>query len=374
MKRCIGILIIGGILVSLITPGFAAPRIKDIAYVEGVRENQLLGYGLVVGLNRTGDRQTSFPTLQTVGNMLRRLGIYISPNEVESKLKTRNIAAVMVTAKLPPLARPGTKIDVVVSSIGDATSLEGGVLLQAPLQAADGKVYAVAQGSLSTGLGVTGNTRGGASLTVARVPEGAYVEREVPATIVTENAISIILKEPDFTTASRVIENINEQLGGLRATASDAGYVRVKIPEEYQDNIVGFVSLIENVPIIPDARAKVVINERTGTIVAGKDVKIATVGVSHGNINVQVTNQRQYSETSAGSSEDTLTKVIEQSVNESSSANGTGMKNMEVIEESVSVNDLVQSLNALGVAPKDLIAILQAIKEAGALHAELEVL
>ncbi len=377
-ERLRNVLATGMILLLLvgtyIPSSMAAPRVKDIAYVEGVRENQLLGYGLVVGLNRTGDRQTSFPTLQTVGNMLRRMGIYISPNEVESKLKTRNIAAVMVTAKLPALVRPGAKIDVLVSSIGDATSLEGGVLLQAPLQGADGKVYAVAQGPLSTGLGVGGNIRGGTSLTVARIPEGAFVEREVSSTIIKENAISIILKHPDFTTAARVIENINAQFDQDVATSSDAGYVNVRIPPKYEGNIVGFISLVENVSVTPDARAKVVINERTGTIVAGEDVKISTVGVSHGNISVQISIQRQTSETLSGTSDETTPATVEKTLSESETINGEGMTKMEIVQESVSVHDLVKTLNALGVAPKDLIAILQAIKEAGALHAELELL
>lgn len=374
MKKSIITLIIITILATVTLEVRAAPRVKDIAYVAGVRENQLLGYGLVVGLNRTGDRQASFPTLQTVGNMLRRMGIYISPNEVESKLKTRNIAAVMVTAKLPALVRPGTKIDVLVSSIGDATSLEGGVLLQSPLQGGDGKVYAVAQGPLSTGLGVGGNIRGGTSLTVARVPEGAFVEREVSSTIVKENAISIILKQPDFTTAARVIENINTQFNQDIATSSDAGYVNVRIPPQYEENIVEFISQVENVSVNPDMRAKVVINERTGTIVAGEDVKISTVGVSHGNISVQISIQRQTSEVSSGSADEAVPETVEKSLTESETVSGEGMTKMEIVQESVSVHDLVKTLNALGVAPKDLIAILQAIKEAGALHAELELL
>jgi len=350
----------------------AATRIKDIASIQGVRENQIYGYGLVVGLNSSGDRQSSFPTLQTVGNMLRKMGIHVSPSEVASKLRTRNIAAVMVTATLPPMVRPGTKIDVLVSSIGDASSLDGGVLMQAPLQGADGKVYAVAQGPLSTGQGLSGTSRRGAPLTVARIPEGALVEQEVPSTIVKGNNIFIVLKQPDFTTAARIIKNINDTFSSSLAASSDAGIVRVAIPENTEDNLVGFISSLENISVEPDFKAKVVINERTGTIVAGKDVKVSTVAVSHGNISVQITGSREKTLKKGESGKSVSEETGEEEVSESISGEGT--LKVEIVEESVSVYDLVKALNALGVAPKDLIAILQAIKEAGALHSDLELI
>lgn len=350
----------------------AATRIKDIASIQGVRENQLYGYGLVVGLNGTGDRQSSFPTLQTVGNMLRKMGVHVSPSDVSSKVRTRNIAAVMVTAKLPPLIRPGAKIDVLVSSLGDASSLDGGVLMQTPLQGADGRVYAVAQGSLSTGLGLSGSSRRGAPLTVARIPEGALVEQEVPSTIVQGDYLSIVLKHPDFTTAARIIENINDTFSAPLASASDAGIIQVLIPEETADNLVGFIASLETISVEPDFKAKVVVNERTGTIVAGKDVKISTVAVSHGNISVQISGSREKSFSQGQSRRSSGGESFEESISEAISGEGT--LKVEIMEESVSVYDLVKALNALGIAPKDLIAILQAIKEAGALHSELELI
>ncbi len=366
------------VVISLVIGGnfsYAATRIKDIAYIGGVRENQLYGYGLVVGLNGTGDRQSSFPTLQSIGNMLRRMGMYVSPTDVSSKLKTRNIAAVMVTAQLPPLVRPGTKIDVLVSSIGDATSLANGVLLQTPLQGADGEVYAVAQGPLSTGLGVGGRMRRGAPLTVARIPEGAIVEKEVPSTMVEGHKISIILKQPDFTTASRIVEQINSKLAHPYAKAEDAGIIKVNIPGEFKDRIVEFVSLIENISVEPDSRAKVVINERTGTIVAGQDVRISTVAVSHGNISVQIIAQRQITKSEGSSGQIFGTRQGNTSTETRTEVtSGEGSTELKIIREGVSVYDVVKALNALGVAPKDLIAILQAIKEAGALYADLELI
>ncbi|MBD3264290.1 MAG: flagellar basal body P-ring protein FlgI [Candidatus Omnitrophica bacterium] len=354
-----------------LTLSYAAARLKDIAYIEGVRENQLYGYGLVVGLNGTGDRQSSFPTLQSVGNMLRKMGIYVSPAEVESRLRTRNIAAVMVTANLPPLIRPGSKIDVTVSSIGDATSLEGGVLLQAPLQGADGEVYAVAQGNISTGKGPRrGRT---AESTVARIPNGALVEAEVPSTMVKDGKISVILMNPDFTTASRIIESINRNFSSTLASASDAGEIQIKVPEDFRNNIVKFISKIESIPIQPDFRAKVIINERTGTVVAGRDVKISTVAVTHGNIVVQINIRKELTRSTVQARSyppegelvsDTETKIIM----------GEGTPEVNVLEETVTVYDLVKALNVLGVAPNDLIAILQAIKEADALYADLELI
>ncbi|MCM8824257.1 MAG: flagellar basal body P-ring protein FlgI [Candidatus Omnitrophica bacterium] len=359
-------------LILLLIPNilFAGTRLKDIAFIEGVRENQLYGYGLVVGLNGTGDRQSSFPTLQSVGNMLRRLGVNISPNEVNTQIKTRNIAAVMVTANLPPLVRAGTKIDVMVSSIGDATSLEGGVLLQTPLQGGDGRIYAVAQGVLSTGLGA-GGRRQGVTLTVARIPNGALVEEDVPSTIIKDNCVSVVLRQPDFTTASRVIESINREFTLNIASAYDAGVIQVKVPKNFSDNIVGFISKIENISIEPDYPAKIVINERTGTVVSGSNVRISTVAVTHGNISVQINVSKEFSRESFG--EEGKTEVVS-SQSGRVSLIGEGTQQVEILEGTVTVYDLVKALNALGVAPKDLIAILQAIKEAGALYADLEFL
>ncbi len=372
MKRFAVYFFVACLMINTASGALAQTRIKDIASIEGVRGNQLYGYGLVVGLNGTGDKQSSFPTLQSVGNMLRKLGIHVSPQEVSSKLRTRNIAAVMVTATLPALVRPGTKIDVLVSSIGDATSLDGGVLMQSPLQGADGRIYAVAQGPISTGLGITGSTRRGGSLTVARVPEGAYVEQEVPSTLVKDDHISIILRQPDFTTAARIIENINETFSASLASAEDPGIIKVAVPKKSADNLVGFIAALESVSVEPDFKAKVVVNERTGTIVAGKNVKISTVAVSHGSISVQITGSREYSRSAGGDRRSSEGVSEEETINQNISGEGT--LKVELMEEGVSVYDLVKALNALGVAPKDLIAILQAIKEAGALHSALELI
>ncbi|MBD3246382.1 MAG: flagellar basal body P-ring protein FlgI [Candidatus Omnitrophica bacterium] len=369
MKKIVFCVLIGVVCAVSQNAADAATRLKDIAHIQGVRENQLYGYGLVVGLNGTGDRQSSFPTLQSVGNMLRRLGMHVSPAEVSNKLRTRNIAAVMVTATLPAMARPGAQIDVTVSSIGDANSLEGGVLLQTPLQGADGNVYAVAQGPVSTGISTAGNTRG-APVTVARVPEGALVERAVPSTVVNQNKLSIVLRNPDFTTAARIIREINAQFSQPVASSQDGGMVEVRIPPEYKNNLVGFISFLETLSVEPDFRAKVIVNERTGTIVAGKDVKISTVAVSHGDISVQVNVQKDVTESTGGSRYGEAGRTS--TLSSSKTIAGRGMAEMELVEESVSIHDLVKALNALGVAPEDLIAILQAIKNAGALHAALE--
>lgn len=370
--RKISILIMIGLL-WLAGACEAASRIKDIAHIDGVRENQIYGYGLVLGLNGTGDRQGAGYTVQSVGNMLRKFGVSIPTDQVATQIRTRNLAAVMVTAELPPFVKSGSRIDVTVSSIGDATSLSGGVLMQTPLVAADGKIYAVAQGQISTGLSVGTRTTNQGPLTVARIPNGALIEETVPSTIVRNGTISIILHHPDFSTAENVIVAINKELKGTVAQALDAGTIKVSIPAEYGNDLVRLIATIETLSVMPDAIAKVVINERTGTVVAGKDVRISAVAVTHGNISVQI--QAQYGVTQSTVQARRYPPSGELVSNsESSTVTGEGTKEMVVLDEGVNIYDLVKALNTLGVAPKDLIAILQAIKEAGALHAELQIL
>lgn len=374
-KRFFALVFVISVLVflSVGTDLGAATRLKDIAHIDGVRSNQIYGYGLVVGLNSTGDRQGSGYTVQSIGNMLRTFGITIPPDQVATQIRTRNIAAVMVTADLPPFVRSGSRIDIVVSSIGDATSLSGGVLLQTPLLAADGKVYAVAQGQISTGLSAGTRTTDRGPLTVARIPNGALIENEVPSTIVHNGSISVLLHNPDFSTASNVISVINSQLKSDYAKAIDAGTIKVTVPSEYNNNIVQLIATIESLTVIPDAVAKVVINERTGTVVAGKEVRISSVAVTHGNISVQIQSQLGTTVSTVQSRRYPPNgELISNS--DTTSVTGEGTRKMLVLDEGVNIYDLVNALNTLGVATKDLIAIIQAIKEAGALHADLEIL
>ncbi len=347
----------------------AQVRLKTIATVKGVRENQLIGYGLVVGLQRTGDTQRVTSTLQSITNMLMQFGVKISPDQI----RTQNVAAVMVTAQLPPLLKSGDKIDVTVSAIGDARSLQGGTLLMTPIQGPDGQVYAVAQGPLAVG-GFSDNT-GEFPLvqvnhtTVGRVPSGALVEREVPSTFVDNNTISILLDKPDFGQASLVTQALNQQFGGQTARAVDGGQVDVKVPYNYQDNVVDFVAAVEDTAVMTDAPAnRVVINERTGTVVMGQDVLIDSVAIAHGNLRLVIKKTTQVTH-DAVFGHDQLTHSTTVSVDD------TGKQgNLVVLPEGASLLNVVQAVNAVGATPRDLISILQAIKEAGALHAELEII
>jgi len=311
-------------------------RVKDLCHIEGVRPNQLIGYGLVVGLDGTGDDAGTFFTAQSIVNMLNRLGISVD----KEKMKVKNVAAVMVTGQLPSFAKVGDKIDIVVAGLGNAKSLEGGVLIQTPLLGADNEVYALAQGPIS----IPAKARGKKHLTVAQISQGAIIEKEVISPIVKENTISLILNEPDFTTAFRITSAINAKFTPTTAEALDPSLVLVKIPPNYIKNIVGFIAAIEGLTLKPDTQAKVIINERTGTVVMGRDIRISEVAVSHGNISVVVKG--------AAKAQAQEGKVA-------------------LIPPGVSINDIVTALNSIGATPEDLIAILQAIKAAGALHAEL---
>jgi flagellar P-ring protein precursor FlgI len=342
-------------------------RVKDVARIQGVRENELLGYGLIIGLNGTGDKAGTLFTVQSIASMLQRMGIQVPRDRVG----VRNVAAVVVTAKLPPFAKAGTTVDVLVSSLGDATSLQGGVLLLTPLQAADGKVYAVAQGPISIGgfsveAGGTGEKVQKNHPTAGRIPNGATIEREVPTAVVQNQTLAIALNYPDFTTAGRLAEAIDRSLGPGRARAEDAATVRVGV-EPGQD-LVGLIAKLEHVRLTPDRVAKVVINERTGTIIIGSDVRISTVAIAHANLSIQIKSEFQVSQPGAFAGGRTaVTPKTEVGVQEEK-------RKLAVVEEGASIGDLVQAVNALGVTGRDLISILQAIKQAGALQAELEIL
>lgn len=349
-------------------PPASAVRVKDIASVKGVRSNQVIGYGLVVGLNGTGDKRGTEFTIQSLTSMLGKMGIGVDPSLVQVK----NVAAVMVTASFPPFARIGSKIDAVVSSLGDATSLEGGTLLMTPLFGTDGEVYAIAQGPLSVG-GFSAGGGAGSSVqknhpTVGRIANGATVERELPFSIAERGSFEIALDAPDFTTALRVAREINAHFGTPVAQAQDAGTLELQVPEGFGGDVVRFLAEVEAVDVQPDAPARVVLNERTGTVVMGAAVRISRVAISHGSLSVTISATNQVSQPPPFSPGQTV--VVENQDVLAVEEEGR----LAVVDGSVTINELVRGLNAIGVTPRDLIAILQAIKAAGALSAELEVM
>jgi flagellar P-ring protein FlgI len=353
------------LLMGTLSNGHTA-RLKDIAYVNGVRPNILVGYGLVVGLNRTGDKNSTIFTNQSLSNMLEKMGVIVDPKTA----KVNNVAAVMVTAELPAFAKIGNRIDGVVSSLGDATSLEGGVLLMTPLRAGDGQVYAAGQGPITVG-GFKASGQGGSVTknhpTVGRIPSGVIVEQEVAYEHFKSNAFRISLKQPDFTNVRKVVERINEQFNGS-ASAEDGGTIVVSVPDSLKQNPVKFLSLIENLDIKPETYAKIVVDEKTGTIVIGENVRIATVAISHGNVSVQVKEDKKvsqpmpFSQGQTVSSADTQIKVEEEK------------GHFVYMEQGANIKELVDALNAIGMSARDVIIILQTIKAAGALNAELEVI
>lgn len=343
-------------------------RIKDLTEMQGVRDNQLVGYGLVVGLNDTGDSSNNGITMLTVANMMEHMGMTIDRDAVD----VDNVAAVMITADLPPFARTGTKIDVVVSSIGDAESLFGGVLLQTPLIGPDNQVYAVAQGPLVVG----GMGAGGAAArveknhpTVGRVPNGALVEREVGFSLPADGQYEYHLRDADFTTLSRMVDTVNRAFGDGVARAVDSATMAVRLPEDFRNNPVRFLSGLENLQVNPDSRARIVVNERTGTIVMGSSVRLSTVAVAHGNIRLTVKESALVSQPHPFS-ELGETVVIPDTEIEFEEEDASFV----VMEEGVSVGDVAAALNAIGVSPRDVITIFEAIKAAGAMRAELVIM
>ena len=349
---------------------FAQMRIKDLVEVEGVRGNQLLGYGLVVGLNGTGDRLQNSPfTQQSLEGMLERLGVNITGLNV----KTRNVAAVMVMAELPPFPRQGTRVDVSISTMGDAKSLAGGNLVATPLMGADGKIYAVAQGPVATaGYAVEGAaasvTKG--VPTSGRVANGAIVEREVDFDLDSLERVRLALRNPDFSTANRIAAAVNQNLGSGTARATDPTTVDLLVPAAYRGDVAGLLTRIETIAIKPDQVARVVIDEQSGTIVMGENVRISTVAIAQGNLTVRVEETPQVSQPGpfAQQGQTTVVPRTKIAVDE-----GEG-KRLNILDGGVSLNELVNGLNRLGATPRDIIVILQAIKAAGALHAELEVM
>ena len=346
-------------------------RIKDIATIDGVRSNQLIGYGLVVGLDGSGDQTTQTPfTVQSVKNMLAKLGVVINAN-VNPQLK--NVAAVMVHAELPPFTRPGQTIDVTVSSLGNAKSLRGGSLLMTPLKGADGQLYALAQGNLVvSGFGAEGAD--GSSVVVnalnsGRIPNGATVERAVPNAFGKEPKLVMSLNSPDFTTAMRVAASINESLGSDAAKALDGATIEVKAPVDLSDK-VAFVSVVENLMVKPGAApARVIINSRSGTVIIGSDVRVSPAAVAHGNLTVSISENFQVSQPGAFARAGRTAVTPESSV----SIEQEGGR-MFYIDPGVTLKDLVAAVNRVGMAPGDLVAILEALEQAGALRAQLIVI
>ncbi|MEO8026425.1 MAG: flagellar basal body P-ring protein FlgI [Bryobacteraceae bacterium] len=362
-------MILGLLLLCIPVRTSAAMRVKELASLEGVRENQLIGYGIVVGLAGTGDkRQTVFST-QTLTNMLERMGVSVSP----SALLVRNMAAVMITASLPAFSQPGLRIDLTVAAIGDATNLQGGLLLLAPLRGGDGQTYAVAQGAVVTGGFVAG--RGGNSQTlnhptVGRVPGGAIVEKAAPS-VPPSSKVRLQLHQADFSTAARLVEVVNKKFAVDSrpvARAENPGLVVVETPASFAGRPVEFVAALESLTVEADRTSKVVINERTGTLILGKDVRIAPVAILHGSLSVEVRTNFDVSQPeplSTGKTAVTTQTAVD--VKEDK------VKTIS-LKQGASVEDLVRSLQAIGSTPRDIIAILQGLKAAGALEAEIEVI
>ncbi len=369
----------------------SAARIKDIAAIQGIRTNQLFGYGLITGLNGTGDKTGTGFTIQGLVNMLEKMGVHVNPADVNVK----NVAAVMLSASLPPFARIGQKIDVTISSIGDAKSLQGGTLLLAPLTGVDGKIFALAQGPIAVGGYSAGGSAGGGVTknhpTVARISGGASVEREIPLSLEHKKELTIMLTNPDFNTATRVSNAIASKFGDGIVMPIDSGTLKIKIPESYRDQIVNMIATIGNLEVRPDSVAKVIVNEKTGTVVIGENVRISNVAVAHGNLSIQIKETKNVSQPApfgtTGRLENTLAPAPTQLDNVVVAPGGatvvTTETEVEVSEDSnklmlipsgKTVGDLVRALNAIGVTPRDLITILQSMKAAGALHAKLEII
>lgn len=358
---CLALLVVAGL-----APAHAV-RLKDIATFSGVRNNELVGYGLVVGLSGTGDSNTSEFTIRSLANMLEKMGVNVNT----ANLKPKNTAAVMVTARMASSARPGAHLDITVSSMGDAKSLLGGVLLMTPLRGLDGRVYAIGQGPLTLG-GYSAEGQAATAqkniTTVARIPNGATVEREVPFQFNKQEGLTINLSgTPDFGTAMQVVGRINGAIGGGYAKAVDPATIQMSIPPRFQNNIVPLMASLENLDISPDSRARVVVDEKTGTVVLGGNVRLTRVAVAHGNLQIVVSETPQVSQPGPFSQGQTV--VTPQ----------TGLKvkeqnNRLMLMEGATLQELVDGLNSVGATPRDLISILRTLKTAGSLHADLEVI
>jgi len=380
------LLIVLLIFVFVPSAGYSA-RIKDITSIKGIRQNQLLGYGLIIGLNGTGDKGGTKFTIQGLVNMLEHMGVHVDPDEV----KVKNVAAVVVSAKLPPFARVGKKIDVTLSSIGDAKSLQGGTLLLTPLKGVDGKVYALAQGPVSIGGYSAGGAAGGGVTknhpTVGKISGGANIEKEIPLSIMSKNEMTIMLNNPDFNTADRAAKAINSRIGENVAKPVDPGTLKFRIPEKFQNNVVNLIAQIGEIQVEPDSIAKVIVNEKTGTVVVGENVRIQKVAVAHGNLSINIKENKNVSQPQpfAPSGAGVVPQQMQDGtvVAPGGSTVVTAESQVAVAEENSrlllipkgrTIGELVNALNAIGVTPRDLITILQAIKAAGALQGELEII
>jgi flagellar P-ring protein precursor FlgI len=355
------------VLFLFVSEQASAARLKDIADIEGVRNNQLIGYGVVVGLNGTGDKKGTFFTSQSVSNLLERLGVRVSPQD----LKLANVAAVVATASLPAFSKTGSRLDVTLSSIGDASTLQGGVLLMTPLKGADGKVYAVAQGPVS--VGGFSVSQGGDSAqknhpTVGLIAKGGTVEREIPFDLFSAGQVKIVLRDPDFVTITRVQKTVNEFMGPGSAKAVDSASVVVPLDHTVSNSPIELISKLEQLMIEPDSSAKVVVNERTGTIIMGENVRVSTVALAHGNLNISISSESQVSQPNA------LAQGQTTQLNQTELKVGEEAGLLRVMDKTVSLGELVRALNSLGATPRDLIAIFQALQRAGALQAELVIM
>ncbi len=344
----------------------AAVRLKELVSLEGVRDNQLVGYGLVVGLNGTGDRRQTVFSAQSLTNLLQRMGLTVPPAAIQVK----NTAAVMVTATLPPYAQPGSQIDATIAAIGDSPSLQGGILIMTSLRGPDNQVYAVAQGPAVLGGFAAGGGAGNNQVvnhpTVGRIPNGAIIERAAPSVPI-GNTVHLQLRQADFTTASRVAEAVNKQFGPV-ATADNPALVSVGVPAQFQKTPTEFIAQLERVAIEPDRTARIVVNERTGTIVMGNDVRIAPVAIMQGNLTVEVQttyNVTQPAPLSTGTTE--VTPQVGVNVKQEKARN-------VILKEGATIEELVRGLSAIGSTPRDIVSILQSLKRAGALEAELDVI
>lgn len=357
-------------LLSVISAQASTSRIKDIVQIEGVRDNLLIGYGLVVGLNGSGDSIANSPfTKQSLIGMLERLGV----NVRDANFKTENVAAVMVTATLPPFSTQGSRVDISISSLGNASDLRGGTLLVTPLVGADGEVYAVAQGPVITNAFQAGGDAGSVTQntpTSGRVANGAIVEREVDFALNDMNKIRLSLRNPDFTTARRIADTINRDLKSKSAVATDPSTVHLTAPAGFKGKMFDLLADVEQLQVVPDSIAKVIVDEKSGTIVMGRDVRISEVAIAQGNLTIRITETPQVSQPGAFSQGGT-TQVVPRTTVDVDSGEG---KKITVLPAGVTIQELVGSLNALGVTPRDVITILQSIKAAGALQADIEVI
>jgi flagellar P-ring protein precursor FlgI len=361
---------LAAVLIACVSVGAGATsRIKDLANIEGVRQNQLIGYGLVVGLNGTGDTLNNIPfTKQSLQAMLERLGV----NVRGQTLRTGNVAAVMVTANLPPFGTQGTRVDITVSALGDSKSLQGGTLLVTPLLGADGNVYAVGQGSVAiAGFSAEGEAakivRG--VPTVGRISNGAVIEREIDFALNRLSQLRMALRNPDFTTAKRIAMAVNDFIGAPTAEPLDPATVEITVPQQFRGNVVALLTEIEQLQVEPDMPARIVIDERSGVIVMGRDVRVSMVAVSQGNLTVAITETPQVSQPQPFTRGGQTTVVPRTRVGVTEDG-----KKLGVIKDGVSLQQVVDGLNALGIGPRDMIAILQAIKAAGAIQADIEVM